>query len=129
MKYCSQVRYCSSCRLRRCFDMGMKVELVRTDEENERYRQLVETNRQRRQQLIQQDIHSPAVRRTLRSYFSFLKGKLENLEYLSCSLYYLERDDLLIHLPNLKKFNLKKSFRYQSKKKKLFKKEKKKESF
>ncbi|CAF3166918.1 unnamed protein product [Rotaria sp. Silwood2] len=53
--YCSQVRYCSSCRLRRCFDMGMKEELVRTDEENERYRQLVETNRQRRQQLLQQE--------------------------------------------------------------------------
>ena len=35
--------------------MGMKEELVRTDEENERYRQLVETNRQRRQQLLQPD--------------------------------------------------------------------------
>jgi len=57
-KYCSQVRYCSSCRLRRCFDMGMKVELVRTDEENERYRQLVETNRRRRQQLLHHDEHS-----------------------------------------------------------------------
>ena len=33
--------------------MGMKVELVRTDEENERYRQLVENNRQRRRQLLQ----------------------------------------------------------------------------
>jgi hypothetical protein len=54
-KYCSQVRYCSSCRLRRCFEMGMKVELVRTDEENERYRQLVETNRRRRRQLLQQE--------------------------------------------------------------------------
>ncbi|CAF1575282.1 unnamed protein product [Rotaria sp. Silwood1] len=54
-KYCSQVRYCSSCRLRRCFDMGMKEELVRTDEENERYRQLVEINRQRRRQLLEQE--------------------------------------------------------------------------
>jgi hypothetical protein len=35
--------------------MGMKVELVRTDEENERYRQLVETNRQRRRQLLEQE--------------------------------------------------------------------------
>ncbi|CAF4124090.1 unnamed protein product, partial [Adineta steineri] len=34
-----QIRRCSSCRLRRCFDLGMKEELVRTDEENERYRQ------------------------------------------------------------------------------------------
>ena len=36
----------------------MKVELVRTDEENERYRQLVETNRQRRQELIHEDSRS-----------------------------------------------------------------------
>ena len=35
--------------------MGMKVELVRTDEENERYRQLVENNRRRRRQLLQQE--------------------------------------------------------------------------
>jgi hypothetical protein len=35
--------------------MGMKEELVRTDEENERYRQLIETNRQRRHQLSQQE--------------------------------------------------------------------------
>ena len=36
--------------------MGMKAELVRTDEENERYRQLVATNRRRRRQLLQQEI-------------------------------------------------------------------------
>ncbi|UJR21641.1 hypothetical protein I4U23_024718 [Adineta vaga] len=54
-QFCSQVRYCSSCRLRRCFAMGMKEELVRTDEENQRYRQLVETNRRRRKQLIHED--------------------------------------------------------------------------
>lgn len=35
--------------------MGMKVELVRTDEENERYRELVETNRRRRRQLLHQE--------------------------------------------------------------------------
>jgi hypothetical protein len=33
--------------------MGMKEELVRTDEENEQYRQLVESNRQRRKELLQ----------------------------------------------------------------------------
>jgi hypothetical protein len=33
--------------------MGMKEELVRTDEENEQYRQLVESNRLRRKQLLQ----------------------------------------------------------------------------
>ncbi|CAF1632411.1 unnamed protein product [Rotaria magnacalcarata] len=53
--YCSQIRYCSSCRLRRCFDMGMKEDLVRTDEENERYRQLVQANRRRREQVAPQD--------------------------------------------------------------------------
>ncbi len=49
-----QIRRCSSCRLRRCFDMGMREELVRTDEENARYRQLVNINRKRRQMLEQQ---------------------------------------------------------------------------
>jgi len=49
-----QIRRCSSCRLRRCFEMNMKAELVRTDEENERYRQLVEMNRQQRQLLNEQ---------------------------------------------------------------------------
>ncbi len=38
----------------------MKVELVRTDEENERYRQLVENNRRRRQQLLEQDQDQPS---------------------------------------------------------------------
>jgi hypothetical protein len=32
--------------------MGMREELVRTDEEKQRYRQLVELNRQRRQEMI-----------------------------------------------------------------------------
>ncbi|UJR27535.1 hypothetical protein I4U23_008817 [Adineta vaga] len=49
-----QIRRCSSCRLRRCFDVGMKEELVRTDEENERYKQLVGINRKRRDMLRQQ---------------------------------------------------------------------------
>ncbi|CAF4356994.1 unnamed protein product, partial [Adineta steineri] len=49
-----QIRRCSSCRLRRCFDMGMKEELVRTDEENERHKQLVDLNRKRRDLLKQQ---------------------------------------------------------------------------
>ncbi|CAF4136651.1 unnamed protein product, partial [Adineta steineri] len=49
-----QIRRCSSCRLRRCFDMGMKEELVRTDEENERYRQLLDINRRQRDLLREQ---------------------------------------------------------------------------
>ena len=48
---CSQLRRCTSCRLRRCFNVGMKEELVRTDEEKQRYRQLIENNRQRRREL------------------------------------------------------------------------------
>ncbi len=49
-----QIRRCSSCRLRRCYEIGMKEELVRTDEENERHRQLVILNRKRRDILKQQ---------------------------------------------------------------------------
>ncbi|CAF1304326.1 unnamed protein product [Adineta ricciae] len=45
----SNVRRCSSCRLRRCFSMGMKEELIRTEEENIRHRKLVDSNRQRRE--------------------------------------------------------------------------------
>ena len=54
-KYCTQVRHCASCRLDQCFDMGMKEELVRTDEENKQHRQLVQNNRVRRQQLLQKE--------------------------------------------------------------------------
>ncbi|CAF0827520.1 unnamed protein product [Rotaria sp. Silwood1] len=50
---CSQVRHCTSCRLRRCFNVGMKTELVRTDEEKQRYNELVQLNRQRKQDLLQ----------------------------------------------------------------------------
>jgi hypothetical protein len=44
-----QIRRCSSCRLRRCFDVGMKEELVRTEEENERKKQLIDMNRKQRE--------------------------------------------------------------------------------
>ena len=49
---CSQIRYCSACRLRRCFEMGMKETSIRSDAENERYRLLIQTNRERRRQNI-----------------------------------------------------------------------------
>lgn len=49
-----QIRRCSSCRLRRSFEMGMKEELVRTDEENERYRQMLDINRRQRDLLKKQ---------------------------------------------------------------------------
>ncbi|CAF4052486.1 unnamed protein product, partial [Adineta steineri] len=49
-----QIRRCSSCRLRRCFHVGMKEDLVRTDEENERHKQLIDLNRKRRDLLKQQ---------------------------------------------------------------------------
>lgn len=52
-----QIRRCSSCRLRRCFDKGMKEELVRTDEENERHKQLVDTNRRRRELFKEKQQH------------------------------------------------------------------------
>ena len=47
------MRRCSCCRLRRCFDMGMKEELVRTEEENIRHKQLVEMNKRKREFLKQ----------------------------------------------------------------------------
>ena len=43
------IRRCSTCRLIRCFAIGMKEELVRTDEQNARYKQLVDANRQRKE--------------------------------------------------------------------------------
>jgi len=50
---CPQIRRCTSCRLRRCFEIGMKEELVRTDEEKQRYRLLIESNRQRRNAVLE----------------------------------------------------------------------------
>lgn len=47
--YYLHIRRCPPCRLRRCFDMGMKEELVRTEEENNRHKQLVEMNRRKRE--------------------------------------------------------------------------------
>lgn len=49
-----QIRRCSSCRLRRCFEMGMREELVRSEAENERHKQLVDINRKRREMFKQQ---------------------------------------------------------------------------
>ncbi|CAF3370198.1 unnamed protein product [Rotaria sp. Silwood1] len=49
-----QIRRCSSCRLRRCFEVGMKEELIRTHEENEQHKRLVDINRQRRESIRQQ---------------------------------------------------------------------------
>lgn len=48
-----QIRRCTTCRLRRCFQMGMKEDLVRTEEENQRHKQLVNMNRKRRELLKQ----------------------------------------------------------------------------
>ncbi|CAF5118407.1 unnamed protein product, partial [Rotaria magnacalcarata] len=51
-----QIRQCSSCRLRRCFEVGMKEELIRTDEENQWHRELVDNNRKRRETLQKQEL-------------------------------------------------------------------------
>ena len=52
-----QIRRCSSCRLRRCFEVGMKEQLIRTEEENLRLKELIEINRTRREALKQQLVH------------------------------------------------------------------------
>ncbi len=54
----SHIRRCSSCRLHRCFEVGMKEELVRTEEENERHKQLVDINRKRRERIQQQELQA-----------------------------------------------------------------------
>jgi hypothetical protein len=50
----SHIRRCSSCRLRRCFENQMREDLVRTNEENERYKRLIDLNRQKRRVLTEQ---------------------------------------------------------------------------
>ncbi|UJR27537.1 hypothetical protein I4U23_008819 [Adineta vaga] len=50
---CSDVRHCTSCRLRQCLKVGMKIEFIRSDEENQYYRRIIEINRQRKRNLLQ----------------------------------------------------------------------------
>lgn len=50
-----QIRRCSSCRLRRCFEVGMNEGLIRSEEENEKHRRLVDNNRKRREILKKQE--------------------------------------------------------------------------
>lgn len=71
---CSQLRRCTSCRLRRCFNVGMKEELVRTDEEKQRYRQLIESNRQRRRELSKLRENSPPISQVNRTCLRDFQG-------------------------------------------------------
>lgn len=50
-----QIRRCTSCRLQRCFEVGMKEDLIRSEEDNQRHKKLVDVNRKRREILRQQD--------------------------------------------------------------------------
>ncbi|CAG5134357.1 unnamed protein product, partial [Candidula unifasciata] len=43
----SNRRFCKRCRLRKCFDIGMRKEYILTDEEKMRKRQRIEENRQK----------------------------------------------------------------------------------
>ncbi|CAF1013550.1 unnamed protein product [Adineta ricciae] len=49
---CSDLRHCTSCRLRQCFFVGMKIQMIRSDEENQRYRELIQSNRERKRDVI-----------------------------------------------------------------------------
>lgn len=49
-----KIRRCSNCRLQRSFQMGMKVEFIRSDEENIRYKQLIQQNREKQELFRQQ---------------------------------------------------------------------------
>merc|ERR1719239_738842 len=49
----SNRRFCKRCRLRKCFEIGMRKEYILTDEEKMRKRQRIEENRQRSSQAQQ----------------------------------------------------------------------------
>ncbi len=73
----------------------MKAELVRTDEENERYRQLVETNRQRRRQLLhQQQSDNPTSIPQVISSFLFEKES----NFISLMMFFFYQLNKYFHL-------------------------------
>lgn len=50
-------RICNCCRLAKCFRVGMKRSLIRTDEEREARNELVQYNREKRKQIkVLQDL-------------------------------------------------------------------------
>lgn len=57
-------RKCTACRLKKCFAMGMIKERIRTVEQNERHRALVEENRRLKLRKFQEKEQQRMVRRT-----------------------------------------------------------------
>lgn len=85
-----QIRRCSSCRLRRCFAVGMNEQLIRTEEENLRHKELIEINRTRRDALKQQLMHIqqlaiPQVGHSLKRKKNMKKNLVINVYHLSFS--------------------------------------------
>ncbi|CAG2121001.1 unnamed protein product, partial [Medioppia subpectinata] len=46
-------KYCQKCRLNKCFAVGMRKEIMNSDDENKRRRQLIAENKQKSKQSIQ----------------------------------------------------------------------------
>ncbi|CAG2162121.1 unnamed protein product [Oppiella nova] len=78
-------KLCKTCRLNKCFAVGMRKELILTDEEREERRQLVEENRHKRKQLRESqntssEANEPSNSQSLESTISSNCGDSDSLD-------------------------------------------------